>query len=556
MFKEVKCRICSVKSMVILSGLLLITICGYAQEPVWEWATAAGGSDDDRGYSITIDYAGNSYVTGYFEGTATFGSDSLTSSGPGDIFVAKIDAGGNWQWANKVGGSGSDIGKGITIDDAGNSYVTGYFWGTATFGSYTLTSSGNDIFVAKVDSGGTWQWATKAGGTEGDAGCAITIDYAGNSYVTGYFRETAIFGSYSITSNGGRDIFIAKMNADGNWQWATQAGGTGNDDGYSITIDNAGNTYVTGNFWGTATFGSYSIISSGYGDIFIAKVDSGGNWQWATQVGGSDDDRGYSITIDYAGNSYVTGYFEGTATFGSDSLTSSGYYDIFVAKIDAGGNWQWATEAGGIYYDTGYGITIDDSGNSYVTGYFMETATFGPYSLTSSGSYGCPDIFVAKMDADGSWQWVTQAGGSSDDIGIGIAIDDNGNSYVTGNFEDTATFGSYSLTSSGYEDIFVAKLNPPVSTNPEINPDAFSLSNYPNPFTTSTMINYILKRETYLHLEIYNLKGQLVETLLEGNIQAGDHTIEWDSHAMPSGVYFLKMKAGSEESIRKMILLR
>ena len=305
-----------------------------------------------------------------------------------------MDATGNWQWATKAGGSDYDIGYGITIDDLGNTYVTGKFCGTATFGSYSLTSNGGyDIFVAKMDSIGNWQWATKAGGSSDDCGRGITIDDLGNTYVTGYFIETSTFGSYSLISNGDMDIFVAKMDSIGNWQWATKAGGSGWDYGYGITIADLGNTYVTGGFQGTSSFGSYSLTSNGGYDIFVAKMDSIGNWQWATKAGGSSWDYEYGITIDDLGNTYVTGKFQGTSTFGSYSLTSNGSYDIFVAKMDSIGNWQWATKAGGSSDDCGRGITIDDLGNTYVTGYFCGTASFGSYSLTSNGG---ADIFVAK----------------------------------------------------------------------------------------------------------------------------------------------------------------
>jgi len=554
MQRKTKFSMFYLKITFIVTMFLFIAVCAYAQAPEWQWATKAGGSSADEGHGITIDAAGNTYVIGYFEETATFGSFSLTSSGSSDIFVAKMDANGIWQWATKAGGSSSDYGSEIITDATGNTFVTGSFNGTATFGNYSLTSDGGcDVFVAKIDANGIWQWATKAGGNDNNAGGGITIDAAGNTFVTGRFIGTATFGNYSLTSDGGGDVFVAKMDANGNWQWATKAGGSYYDQGSGITIDAAGNTYVTGYFDETATFGSFSLTGYGGFVIFVAKMDANGNWQWATQAGGCGLDFALQITIDDYANTYVTGYFDDTATFGSFSLTSSGSWDIFVAKMDANGNWQWATKAGGSNNDRGYGITIDAAGNTYVTGYFEETATFGSFSLTVYGGF---DIFVAKMDANGNWQWAAKAGGSDFDKGYGITIDAASNTYVTGYFGETAYFGSYSLTGYGIYDIFVAKLTPPVSTDPEINPDMFNLTHYPNPIKIHTIISYSLKQNSPVTLEIYNLKGQLVEALFEGNNQAGDHTVEWDCPDMPSGVYFMKMTAGNEESIRKMILLR
>jgi len=210
-----------------------------------------------------------------------------------------------------------------------------------------------------------WQWAKQAGGISGDWGRDISVDANGNSYVTGCFKETATFGAFTLTSSGGYDVFVAKLDADGNWQWAKQAGGSGNNYGYGISVDANGNSYVTGRFEGTATFGADTLTSSGFLDVFVAKLDADGNWQWAKQAGGSNNDMGYSISVDANGNSYVTGIFQGTATFGAFTLTSSGsyIYDVFVAKLDTGGNWQWVKQAGGGSNDYGYSISGDANGN-------------------------------------------------------------------------------------------------------------------------------------------------------------------------------------------------
>ncbi len=555
------------KRTFILIGLLLIAVCTFAQAPEWQWAVQASGTDDDYGSAIARDDNGDLYVTGYFKGTATFGSYSFTSSDDfSDIFVAKMDVDGNWLWATQAGGTSSDRGYGITIDDAGNSYIIGEFYWTATFGSFSLTSSGwSDIFVAKLDADGNWLWVTQAVGIDIDSGRGITIDNAGNIYVTGYFWDTAIFGSYSLISLDWEDIFVAKLDTNGNWLWATQAGGSYIDRGYGITIDDAGNSYVTGVIQGTVTFGHYYFNSYGT-NSFIAKMNANGNWSWATLAGNT---QGFAIIIDDAGNSFVTGYFGGTATFGSYSLTSSGYSDIFVAKMNANGNWLWATQAGGISWDRGYGITIDDIGNNYVTGYFYETANFDSCSLTSSGGH---DIFVAKMDTNGNWLWATQAGGGGHDEGYGITIDNDGNSYVIGRFVSTATFGSYSLISAGDNDIFVAKLNSLVSVDDGIIPTEIGLSNFPNPFNPSTTISFSLNNENTENTEliIYNLKGQKIRkySIFPEQSQApygagnNQSSIVWDgtdedNQLVGSGIYFYKLEVnGKTEAVKKCLLLK
>jgi len=442
--------------------LLLSCVFIFAQLSPWLWAQKAGGTGEDSGHSIAVDASGNSYVTGGFEGTAIFGSTTLESSGSQDIFVTKLDNRGNWLWAKKAGGTDSDYGYGIAVDASGNSYVIGCFYSaTATFGSTTLTGNGyNNIFVAKLDSSGNWLWAKNAKESPYDYGHGIDVDASGNSYVTGYFYNSVTFGSTTLTSSGGADIFVAKLDSSGNWLWANNAGGTSDECGNGIAVDDSGNSYVTGYFYDSATFSSTTLTNNGVYDIFITKLDSSGNWLWAKKAGGSSNDSGNGIAVDAIGNSYVTGYFDSNATFGSTTLTSNGDYDIFIAKLDSNGNWLWAKNAGGTYNDYGYSIAVDASGNSYITGCFCGSATFGSTTLTSNGDY---DIFIAKLDNCGNWLWANNAGGTSDDRGTSIAVDASRNSYVTGYFYDSATFGSTTLTSNGGYDtnIFVTKVHIP-----------------------------------------------------------------------------------------------
>ena len=446
------------KKTFLLSILALCSVALFAQNVNWLLAKKAGGTDLDWGNAIAVDANGNSYITGVFYGSATFGTTTLTSSGYGDIFVAKMDSNGNWLWAKKAGGTDYDYGNGIAVNTNGNSYITGFFGENATFGTTTLTSSGYydyDIFVAKLDSNGNWLWAKKAGGTSEDNGLSITFDANGNSYVTGYFESSATFGTTTLTSNQYEDIFVAKLDSNGNWLWAKQAGGINDDYGWSISVDDNGNSYVTGYFGSSATFGTATLTSSGGSDIFVAKMDSNGNWLWAKKAGGTSEDKGYSIALDDNGNSYVTGVFYGSATFGTATLTSSGNYDIFVAKLDSNGNWFWAKKAGGINDDYGWSISVDDNGNSYVTGVFYGSATFGTTTLISSGD---ADIFVAKLDSSGNWLWAKQAGGTNDDQSYSIAVDESRKGYVTGYFSGSANFGTTTLTSSGSSDIFISKI--------------------------------------------------------------------------------------------------
>ena len=324
------------------------------------WAKRAGGTGFDQGFGMAVDVAGHSYVTGIFEDSATFGpgetnETTLTSAGRDDIFVAKYDASGDLVWAKRAGGTTDDVGVGMAVDGSGNSYVTGIFSGSATFGpgdanETTLTSAGSeDIFVAKHDASGDLVWAKRAGGTSPDQGLGIAVGGAGHSYVTGRFRGSATLGAgetneTTLTSAApfDPDIFVAKYDASEDLVWAKRAGGASPDLGSCIAVDGAGHSYVTGIFEDSATFGpgeayETTLTSAGSIETFVAKYDASGDLVWAKRAGGTSVDQGSGIAVDGAGTSYVTGVFVGSATFGAGetnetTLTSAGSFEISVAK--------------------------------------------------------------------------------------------------------------------------------------------------------------------------------------------------------------------------------
>ena len=364
------------------------------------WVTTAGGTSSDEGMAISTLSDGSAIVTGKFWGaSATFGNTTLTSAGNYDVFVAKLDAGGNWLWATRGGGTSGDEGMAISALSDGSAIVSGYFQGTATFGSTTLTSAGaQDVFVAKIDASGNWLWALQSGGISYDFGHAIGTLSDGSSIQTGRFTDSADFGGGPLTSAGGSDVFVAKRDADGSFLWVRIAGGTSNDGSYAISTLSDGSAIVAGYFIDTATFGSTTLTSAGSVDLFVAKIDALGNWLWATSAGGSssqDSAKGVSTLSD--GSAIVTGGFGDAATFGSSTtLTSIGSYDAFVAKIDALGNWLWATSAGGTSGERGEAVSTLSDGSPIVTGFFYETARFGATTLVSTGQ---SDVFVAKFSS-------------------------------------------------------------------------------------------------------------------------------------------------------------
>ena len=534
-------------------------MCLNAQaDPDWLWAVRAGSAEEDLGAAISGDGSGNVYVTGLFAGTVVFGSLTLTSAGGTDVFVAKLDTSGNWLWAVRAGGADYEHGYGIHTTSGGVSYITGYFQDSADFGATTLSSEGEtDIYIAKLDADGNWLWATRAGGASYDQGNSISVDEGGNCYVTGCFQGTAHFGFYQMTSAGNYDIFIAKADTDGNWTWNKRAGGIGDDRGYGVDTDGQGNCYATGYFATSTLFGTITLTDGG---VFAVKLDTSGNWLWARKADGNNYASGTGIVTTADGHSRVTGHFEASLGFGASSITSNGDRDVFVAALDSGGTWLWATSAGGTDYDTSMGLTLDAADNTYVTGRFQDTAAFGASALTSAGE---SDIFIACLNPSGIWQWSRRAGGSYYDFGNGVATDSSGNIFCTGEFWNSADFGAANLTSSDYNDIVVCKLGAGVDADDMVQiPTAdLQLCVFPNPFRPETNIFYTLPKAESVSLKIYTSRGQLVRSLLNEEQPAGGHSLIWNGKddlgkGVASGLYLCHVVCNGQQETRRILLLK
>jgi endonuclease V-like protein UPF0215 family len=437
--------------------LLLLLVLVLSSSSQSYFAVTFGGTNNNQGEGIAVDSSGNIYITGYFYETVDFGGGNVTSAGSADIFVLKLNSSGTFQWVNIFGGTSFDYGRGIVVDSSGNIYITGYFYEIVDFGGGNVTSAGSaDIFVLKLNSSGTFQWVNTYGGTSADVGEDIAVDSSGNSYITGIFEETVDFGGGNVTSAGSADIFVLKLNSSGTFQWVNTYGGSAFDVGHDITVDSSGNSYITGYFEGTVDFGRGNLTSAGAADIFVLKLNSSGTFQWVNIFGGTSTDVGVGIAVDSSDNSYITGSFLGTVDFGGGNVTSAGSDDIFVLKLNSSGTFQWVNTFGGTSIDGGEDITVDTSGNSYITGRFREIVDFGGGNVTSAGG---GDIFVLKLNSSGTFQWVNTYGGTSADVGEGITVDSSDNPYITGWFYETVDFGGGNVTSAGVADIFVLKLN-------------------------------------------------------------------------------------------------
>ncbi|MBI2282035.1 MAG: SBBP repeat-containing protein, partial [Bacteroidetes bacterium] len=399
------------------------------------WATYYGGnSGSDVSYSIITDNSGNVFVTGYtgssdfpVQNASTF-YQGTTNGGGYDAFILKFSNAGTRLWATFYGGAGYDFSSSIVTDNIGNVFVMGYTdspdfpllnpGGSAFYQG--ANGGAEDIFILKFDNLGNRLWATYYGGSGSDRGYAITTDNSGNAYITGRTNSTNFpvlnpGGStfYQGTNGGGEDVFMLKFDNLGNRLWATYYGGSGDDSGYSLAIDNSGNTFVIGktnstNFPllnpGGSTF--YQGTNGGGEDAFMLKFNNLDTCLWATYYGGS----------------------------GNDYYTFGGSYDNMVT------------------YDN---LAIDSCGNVYVSfetntnsfPYLQNSCDAGYYDNTYNG--GTHDILLSLFTNTGSLTWCTYLGGNGDERRSPLAVDANNNLFVSGEWTTVSNSATYPVTDLG-----------------------------------------------------------------------------------------------------------
>ncbi|MCF0069547.1 SBBP repeat-containing protein [Dyadobacter sp. CY261] len=372
------------------------------------------------GWDVALDSDSNIYVTGSFYGTTAFGETPQTSTGNIDVFIAKYNAEGVFQWIRSIGNTGYDEGRGIAVDSSGDVYVAGDYYGTVSAGNMSVTSVGDaDVFVAKYNTNGEAQWIRSVGSAGGERGHDLALDANGNVYVTGEFQGTGKFETTIKQAAGEFDVFVLKYNTDGLFQWVQTAGGSQRETGYGIAADAiSGDVYVTGAYFGTTTFGNINKTSAGDADVFFAKYSSDGALQWMQSAGESDADVGRDVAIDGLGNIYVTG--------------QSGSSEGFLTKYTRDGGLQWGQSLK--FNSQGSGVSTDDHGNAYVLGF---------------------DSAISKYNSDGVLQRA-QFPRSTDYVsGWGIAATKSGKLYITGFYKGTITFGATSKTAASAMDMFV-----------------------------------------------------------------------------------------------------
>jgi hypothetical protein len=423
------------------------------------WSHRVGGSQGDVGRAIAADSQGNVFVVGTFEGTAEVGGVPMTGAGMLDVFVAKFTASGTPAWVRHYGGAGIDLVSGVAVDAAGSVWFSGTSSAEIDLGGGVLSSaSGAGIYVAKLDAFGNYVTARAFGGSAVGTSTLVALDAAGDLVIAGTYQTAIDVGAGPLPAAVGTfDAFLAKLDPAGTLVFAERLGGTGVDAMQSLALDANGDIVLAGAFTGTADFGAGPLVSAGDLDMFVARYDAAGKARWTKRYGGVDADIARSVAVDGKGDVLFSGSFAGAVDLGGGKLTSAGSADAFIAKLSASGLYVWVKSFGGVGRDEAMSIATDSAHHVLVAGFFEDAMTIGTTPFQSTGDR---DSFALKLGSGGDTLFAKHFGSKEDDEASAIASDGYGRVLVTGYFRSEIDFGDGSHTSAGEDDVFLATFEP------------------------------------------------------------------------------------------------
>jgi hypothetical protein len=573
------------KSLLAISILFFTFV--FVKAQTFQWAKQFGGPSDSSSFipswtfssAITYDDYGNVYTIGTYNvnvdfdpGPDTFKLISSMGSSENDIFISKLDANGNFVWAKKIGGISLESATAIVVKNNKDIYITGYIASNTDFdpGPNVFNVTVNNYYTAfllKLDTGGNFQWVKTISGMpignyyRGAGISSLVFDNTGNILIGGSFNGIADFdpgvGVSNLTASVGyRDAFIAKWDSLGNFIWAKNFGNSELEYISSLDVDNSNNVYASGNYKGMIDMDPssavYNLDSIGGSDVFILKLDALGNFNWAKSIGGKSTDYSSHIELDSQGKIYLSGRFNDSADFDPslsyNYLQSKGYSDVFISKFDNAGALIWVKSFGEMGYDDIQGMKLDKlSSNIYLTGQFQDSAIFNSNPSLNLYSIGGYSAYLVIIDSASNFIWAKNFDGTGSS-GSAVNVDALNNIYLTGSFSDTTDFdfgpNTFNFNPNGFYDVFIIKVSGNTShLNNLINSKNVAL--FPNP--NSGLFNLNLKDKSTIQIidaigrEVYYQKAN-----------AGMHQIDLSEKA--NGIYFMKVKTDKAIFIEQIII--
>ncbi len=434
--------------------------------PYYDGSAAFGGSSSNQfARDVAVDASGNSYLIGDFYGSLSIGGSTYTSQGLGDIILIKVLQNGTVDWAKRFGDGSRQDGLAVAVDENGGVLIGGVFAGSVNFGGDpgdALTASGGtDIYVAKFTAAGVHVWSDRFGDSDWQYLNDLACDSSDSVYITGDFKGNVDFGGDTLTSSGGSDIYVAKFNNNGVHQWSKRYGDSAvYQAGTALSTVTNMYVYVGGYFSGTIDFGAEPLTSAGYYDAFVAKLNANNGAKiWSKRYGDEQDQELSALVADPQGKLWMTGSFESDLQLdATHTLTSGGGYDIYLVKLDFDGSYLWSERFGGSGNDFGRALACDTLGYPIAAGTFQgNDVSFGGEAFSSAGAQ---DVYVMRYTGSGSHVWSIAYGSTGDQVASGLAADGSTAVWVGGFFNGQIDFDPDGPAhySQGDPDLFLLRL--------------------------------------------------------------------------------------------------
>lgn len=384
----------------------------------------------------------------------------------GDGYVAKLSTTGHHQWSLVFGSDGADSAEAVAVDGADDVVVVGFFEGTVDLGGSALVSIDvEDVLLGKLDSAGQHLWSRSLGGAGHQFGRDVAVDGSGNIAVIGHFDGSLDAGGSPLVAAGMHDAFLVKLTPTGTPSWSLRWGGVAHDVGWRVAVDAGGNVFAAGRFEGQVDFGTGLVASAGAHDLFLVKVDPNGQHLFSRRFGGSAEEHVYDLAVDSTGAVIITGATRGSVDFGGGPLCGAGGSDAFLVKLDSAGSHLWSQCFGTMGDDSGTGVTTDGADNIVLTGVGGGQLDFGGGSVSCQPA---PDVAMARFTSAGEHLHSACYGGPAHQMSTNVALDPWENILLGGNYRSTLDLGSGELDGCAYDepdhpegsDVFVAKLVP------------------------------------------------------------------------------------------------
>lgn len=489
-----------------------------------------------------------------------------------DAFIAVFDSNGVRKWSTYYGGNHEDGATDIAISKLGDIYVCGNTKASnaiSTESSHQFTLGGdNDAFLVRFDQNGTRIWGTYYGGSNSEWGSSLAVDEKGDIYLCGSTSSTnsiATENSFDTILSGQNDVFLTKFSSNGERIWGTYFGGNWSDEPTSIAVDNNGYIYICGSTSSTkdfATSGSFQENQNGFFDAFLAKFTPDGYREWATYYGGIGYDVGSEVTTFNGEDIYLCGSTSSLTNISSvdahQQTHGGGYYDAFLVKFDKNGNRKWGTYYGGIGNDNSLSTTTDNFGNIYFCG-----STSSNDFIATAGAYKTSKVadttaYFVKFSPNGDRQFGSYYGGNHYDYANSILIKNN-KLYLYGSTKssvDIATPNSFKPNNTyGNFDVFLVKFD--LGTNTSVHEQVENITSIKtNIFESKVDINVLLNQSSVLSIKMYDILGNEIKQMFKGFKETGEHTFSANTNSLTQGMYFIQIKTDFDITTESFYIIK